>query len=240
MSRQFGLIIEPSVVIRGSRFDPMLGPVPKPEDRRIPFREVRHASDMDKLLAKDPCIVLVIDFFDAEEEDSQSIRAKCASFKSKLLDYIRRGGVVVLCGCYSGNTNSENMNSFFSAAGLAWKFGSYYRCGHEPTSVGMSLKSETSFDFHSTYCVKAVSLSHVSTSEALYLPQDEASTISLVPMFGGRSVDQKECPVAVGSVGSGCLAYLGDVNNSQGSSVIIGALCVWASAGFGSRSQLVL
>ena len=70
-----------------------------------------------------------------------------------------------------------------------------------------------------SYSQKAVFLAHVARDDSVYLPSSDSVTQSLV--FPPSPANQNEAAVAFTKVGEGWLGYIGDVNNEQGSQVVI-------------------
>jgi hypothetical protein len=141
--------------------------------------------------------------------------------RTKLFDYVHRGGILVLMGNFSSLTRPNDMDKFFREAGLPWTKAEYlrttvYRNDTERTLLHSSLPS--------SYSQKAVFLANVSINDAWYLPTDSSRTESLV--FHSEQVqDLQQTPVAFAKLGNGKLGYVGDVNGEEGSDAVVLAMC---------------
>jgi hypothetical protein len=168
-------------------------------------------SVLQTLAVQPPQVVLVTDGSVAQHRN----------VRTKLFDYVHRGGILVLMGNFSSLTRPSDMDKFFREAGLPWTKAEYlrttvYRNDTERTLLHSSLPS--------SYSQKAVFLANVSINDAWYLPTDSSRTESLV--FHSEQVqDLQQTPVAFAKLGNGKLGYVGDVNGEEGSDAVVLAMC---------------
>ncbi|KAK4034391.1 hypothetical protein C8A01DRAFT_39116 [Parachaetomium inaequale] len=113
------------------------------------------------------------------------------------------------------------LHTFFAHAGLSWQAGSYLR-------TTFALNREAAVDaglaakLPPRYSQKALSVAKVKPEEAWYVTDRDSTLESLV--WAPEAVNcPDEAPVAVGRVGSGRFAYIGDVNvEDETGDVIVG------------------
>ena len=106
--------------------------------------------------------------------------------------------------------------------GLEWVDGGYFRTDHQCHAVGTdalhwskSWYPQAKGAVTSRYNVKACMLQDVQAQDALFASVDGATTYSLVPGFGGRTVQEGSTAVAWAKVGEGTVSFFGDVNYEE-------------------------
>jgi hypothetical protein len=140
-----------------------------------------------------------------------------------LLAYIRQGGTAVLMGHFPSFVRPLELHAFFAHAGLSWQAGSYLRTTfalNREAIAGETLPAK----LPARYSQKALSVAKVRPEEAWYVTDAGSTLESLV--WAPEAVNcPDEAPVAAGRVGSGRLAYVGDVNVEDGTGDVVLALC---------------
>jgi len=141
-----------------------------------------------------------------------------------VLEWVKSGGRLVIHG-------ERSAEEVFKVFGKNWAFkGDYYRrTGHvlnDGPASSLGLAPPLCAKLPRSYNVKACMVSDVDDNDRLYSPEEGAVSHSLVPFFGGTSVDADKCPVAASSVGEGRLVFIGDVNAEAATMDIIALLTV--------------
>ncbi|KAK0210178.1 hypothetical protein DFS33DRAFT_1250740, partial [Desarmillaria ectypa] len=137
---------------------------------------------------------------------------------AKLVEWTKAGGCVVVGGMFSGNISGTDMACFF---GLPWRMGSYHRTTFTRNEEHSTVKQNLSLP--SSYSMKAVHLSGVDSSTALYKATTKSRIESLV--FAATPVQiLAEAPAAQTRFGTGYLGYLGDVNAEEESTDVVLAM----------------
>ena len=140
---------------------------------------------------------------------------------TKVLDYVRGGGRLVLMGNFSSSIRPKDQDKFFQEAGLPWTRSDYMR-----TTVHRNDTKELSsyVSLPASYSQKAVFLANVSVEDAWYLPNSSSTIESLV--FRPESIrDLQQTPIALANIEKGKLGYVGDVNGEEGSDAVVFAMC---------------
>lgn len=133
------------------------------------------------------------------------------------------GGGLVIFGClFSSFTKPLRMDALFKYLGLAWKNSDYYRTTFGITEMGKFLFN--GLDIEEKYSAKALQLKHVLPEQMLYKPVENATTQSMV--FAPSEADPNLALAAFVKIGSGAIAYVGDVNAETGSDRLTVALCL--------------
>lgn len=133
------------------------------------------------------------------------------------------GGGLLIFGChFSSFTRPLDIDALFKSLGLPWKNSDYNRTTFGITETGRFLLQGLGFE--ETYSAKALQLSHVLPEQKLYKPVENASTQSMV--FAPSAANPSSTMAAFGKIGSGAVAYVGDVNAETGSDRLIVALCL--------------
>lgn len=135
--------------------------------------------------------------------------------------YVRSGGTLIFMGVFSGFTRPSDYALLFSKFDLPWVSGDYtrhvYLFNPEMTLLDTS-------GMASSYSQKALNVSNVQRSDAVYLPSDESEAGSAV--FPPRSVDGRtQAPAAFARVGAGNVGYVGDVNNESDTGTVVMRMC---------------
>ncbi|KAK0458618.1 uncharacterized protein EV420DRAFT_1543418 [Desarmillaria tabescens] len=147
---------------------------------------------------------------------------KHAKVLAKLVEWTKAGGCVVVGGMFSGNISRTDMGRFFGSSwGLPWRMGSYHRTTFARNEEHNAVKQNPSLP--SSYSMKAVHLSGVDLSTAVYKATTNSRIESLV--FAATPVQNlAESPVAQTRVGNGYFGYLGDVNGEDLSTPVVLAM----------------
>ena len=130
---------------------------------------------------------------------------------SRVVEYARAGGIVVVGGLFSSCVNLGNLDTYFHAWGLSWKKAGYRRS----TCV---LNSATHPGFRSngsmptSYSMKVLSLKGVALGDVVYKRTDDEKV-------------NDEGAITYTRVGNGYLGYIGDVNAEEMSTSVILAMC---------------
>ncbi|XP_037044210.1 uncharacterized protein LOC119080092 [Bradysia coprophila] len=133
------------------------------------------------------------------------------------------GGGLVIFGClFSSFTTPVDIDAMFENLGVPWKNADYYRTTFGITEMGKMLLH--GLDVEETYSAKALQLSQVLPEQMLYKPVENAKTQSLV--FAQAPANPNLALAAFMKIGSGAIAYIGDVNAERGSDRLTVALCL--------------
>jgi hypothetical protein len=178
-------------------------------------------ASLEFLKSNNPQAIFVTDQAVTEEKHS--------AVNEAVKTYVLNGGTAVLAGHFGSFMRPDVTTRWFSATwGLPWKCRDYHR-----TTVylnweahGVPLNVLEHF-----YSQKATFLENVSPKAAWYVPSGEDLDESTLNQFTGnsylspRSRQGLQTPVAYAAVGRGYLGFLGDVNNEEGSILVILAMC---------------
>lgn len=147
------------------------------------------------------------------------------AFLAYLNTYVRRGGTVVFCNRFGGESSLSDMEKVFSTAfGLAWKAGYYHRSTFVLRAANMRRHRLTpAVELPPQCSVKAVHLIDVEEKDRLYVPRSDSCIESFV--FAPQPIDQDETPVAWADVGEGMVGYIGDVNSEGEGERVLLAMC---------------
>ncbi|KAJ4494355.1 hypothetical protein C8R41DRAFT_829828 [Lentinula lateritia] len=152
--------------------------------------------------------------------DAAPTQSKYRSLNEQLVRYARAGGVVVF-GCnFSNHFSFDTAERFFRAWGVPWELGHYHR-----TTVYLNADGVQGMDLtglESSYSVKALNLTQVLPTSAVYSPSQDSRTQSHV--FAATSVDTSQTPAAYSAIGDGYLGYTGDVNAEEPTTKVIMAM----------------
>ncbi|KAG7453095.1 uncharacterized protein BT62DRAFT_959370 [Guyanagaster necrorhizus] len=127
------------------------------------------------------------------------------SVLTKLIEYTKAGGLVVIGGLFSTSISSLEMDGFWLKWGQPWKMGSYHRETFFRNANNATVQVNPSLSKH--YSMKAVYLKNVNSSAAMYKDSDQSGDI--------------ESPAIHTKLGSGYLGYLGDVNAEKSSTNVL-------------------
>ena len=151
--------------------------------------------------------------------DPGIVERKHAKVLTKLIEYVKSGGTLVVGGSFSTFVRPTDNDAFFKKAfGLNWKMGSYHR-----TTFSLNLARPERLlrgpSLAPSYSMKTVHLKGISRDSVVYGPTAESRTQSMV--FAPSAVDLDEAPVVYTQVGQGYLGYIGDVNGEKASTNVI-------------------
>ncbi|GAA6057710.1 hypothetical protein JCM3770_002656 [Rhodotorula araucariae] len=153
---------------------------------------------------------------------SDLAKDKYADLRTALRVFAEKGGRLVLGGPIANHIPYGGISEFLASFGVAWKTAGYHRTTHylnpaHPLFAGLSGDWIARAALPSSYSCKAVVLKGVPASDMLFRSTDESGVESLSMALGGGQVDSDEVAVAAGKVGTGWVAWVGDVNQEQGS-----------------------
>ncbi|KAK0227915.1 hypothetical protein IW262DRAFT_1347813 [Armillaria fumosa] len=129
------------------------------------------------------------------------------SILTKLIQYTKAGGLVVIGGFFSTFVSFVDMDKFWLKWGQTWKMGSYHcetfyrNASNSTVQVNPSLANDCT--------MKAVYLKNVKPSSAMYMGTEQSHDGDI------------ETPVIHTKLGLGYLGYLGDVNAEQNSTNVL-------------------
>ncbi|KAG6817046.1 hypothetical protein H0H87_000458 [Tephrocybe sp. NHM501043] len=141
---------------------------------------------------------------------------------TKLVEYAKDGGSVIIGGDFSGTVRPKYMDTFFLKSwGVPWKSGSYHRTtfyanpSHELVKANALLAP--------SYSMKALHVKDISPDVVVYRPTGQSRLESLV--FAPSPVTNlAESPAVRTRVGKGHVAYIGDVNWEQDTAKLVLAM----------------
>lgn len=142
-------------------------------------------------------------------------------FLAHLEGWLRSGGRLVLHG--EGQLIGIIANIILKDEGK-WHFcGDWYRrCKHSRNKAPEAVVDYTTLP--RGYSMKATMLSGVLPRHQVYSPRPNTLSTSNIPGFGGHVVHTRLTAVAAAKVGSGLLAYIGDVNLEEQTIELFGRL----------------
>lgn len=151
--------------------------------------------------------------------------AKYSKVTRKLVSYAQAGGNVVLGGQLVSNIRPNDLEKVFKTTwGLFWKPGSYFRSTfHLNQGSGVAQPNPS---LPNEYSMKAVHISNISPSDAVYAATSTSYTQSAVfppsKAKGKSKVD--EAPVVCTQIGRGRFGFVGDVNGEEESTKAVMAI----------------
>ena len=151
--------------------------------------------------------------------DPEITEKKYAVVLSRLVEYAKAGGTVVIGGSFSTFICGSDNDAFFKKAwGLSWKMGSYQRTTFylNPSRPERLLGGPS---LPASYSMKTVHLKGIAPESVVYGPTIESRTQSMV--FASSAVNLNEAPVVYTRIGHGFLGYIGDVNGETDSTNVI-------------------
>jgi hypothetical protein len=131
-----------------------------------------------------------------------------------LVRYARSGGIVVAGLAFSSSVTENEFRAFFAAFGLAWKRGSYHR---QEFYLNILNALGSSHLLDASYIMKALQVDGITEYMAIYDstgPGKSSVQLLAIPLRSGQS-QSNQAPIAVTSVGTGRLGYIGDVSYEQ-------------------------
>ncbi|RAQ41189.1 hypothetical protein AFGD_011423 [Aspergillus flavus] len=117
-----------------------------------------------------------------------------------VLEYVRRGGTVVIMGHFPSFVRPNHLKPFFSQAGLNWESGSYQRTTLALNPAALSVANAEKLP--QRYSQKAVFVKNVAPGDMWYKTDDDSVVQSMV--FPATKVNMAgETAVALAKVGTG-------------------------------------
>ncbi|OAQ67670.1 triacylglycerol lipase [Pochonia chlamydosporia 170] len=162
----------------------------------------------------EPLAVLITD-------EALTLGASISVWES-VLAYVRGGGTAIVMGHFPSFARLNNVEPFFSRAGLPWGAGSYHRTtlALNQSAVGVANAQK----LPQKYSQKAVFVKNVAPEDMWYNTDNDSVVESLV--FAPTSAKVVGVTaVALANIGEGKLGYVGDVNAEEGSNAVVLAMC---------------
>lgn len=186
--------------------------------RRGPVTEATTPEDAStKISAQIPGTILVT--------TADFAKKRHFALHTKVIEYARVGGTVIFCGQFSNTITPPNFDAFFASKwGLPWKFGDYHRSTCTPNPV---CRPKVQNGLPESYCVKAVHVQGAAVEDMVYISTPDSKIQSHVfPPDSAHNPEQ--APVIFTAFGNGYVGYVGDVNQEEGTTAAIIAMCNWA------------
>jgi hypothetical protein len=147
-----------------------------------------------------------------------------AAVLAKVLSYVQSGGLVIIGLHFPDFVDIDAFNKLFTQDfGLPWKRGDYHLADFQfnpnctlPTSAARDLLPPP-------YTMKVVHIANARPHEKIFVPVPGGTTLSHV--FPPGPTGQEQAAVVCAKMGSGFLAYVGDVNAEDESNDVILSLC---------------
>lgn len=156
--------------------------------------------------------------------DAGIIKSTNARVLTKVVEFTKSGGTLVVGGMFPSMASNPEMSKFFSAFGLSWKRGSYG--WNEFDAVWTSETGKRNPSLPESYSMKAVNIESIRPSDVVYMQggdlwddDDDDFNVFTKPATPGF-----ESPVLRTRVGNGYLGYVGDVNGEDESTEVVLAL----------------
>ncbi|KAG6897875.1 hypothetical protein C0992_009673 [Termitomyces sp. T32_za158] len=147
---------------------------------------------------------------------------KNAKTLTKLVEYTKAGGTVVIGGAFSNNVSLDYMGTFFLKSwGVPWKDGSYHRTTFSLNPAHELAKSNPLLA--QSYSMKALHVKDISPDVVVYQPT-EGSRLESMVFSPSPITNLNESPAVRTRVGKGYLGYIGDVNWEDGSAKLLLAM----------------
>lgn len=200
-------------------FDPYVGPMIDKLKAASTYSPCRSPKAALEFLKSSPAPAAVL-ITDADVINKAGHR----SLMTHLVDFARKGGRVVFGGEIASYTETPKLGPLFKNVwGLPWDMSGYHRTTHQLQSQHPFVKAQKlGSTLPVSYSMKSVFLHKVAPVDAVYRPGRGSQTESHV--FPASKVDSEETPVAMGRVGDGWLAWVGDVNVEEGTQKVTVAL----------------
>lgn len=142
---------------------------------------------------------------------------------SQLARFAKDGGAVICCCNVSSFCLPGDLKDFFGTFGLQWTSGDYHRTDHVLNEAFKLTFGASAFaELKPTYSQKALHLNHVPFNCRIYGPTSDSRTQSRV--FPPMAVNHSQSSAVLGTCGKGYVGYVGDVNNEEGSQILLMAL----------------
>lgn len=143
--------------------------------------------------------------------DAGIVKRKHRAITTKLVEYARGGGVVIIGFSFPTFVSPPDADAFFSnQLGLSWKFGNYHRETFRVSPVMARFVQPRYRSMVKDYNMKAVQLVDVPEYAQVYVSTEA----------------ENQTAVAFQAVGEGYLGWIGDVNTEAGSTGLVLAMCV--------------
>ena len=187
--------------------------------RRGPILEATTAADAStKITAHIPSTILIT--------TADFAKKRHAALHSKVAEYARAGGTVIICGQFCNFIEPPRFNAFISSVwDLPWTFGDYHRSTYIPNPTR---RSKVQHGLPESYCVKAVHIQDAAAEDMVYISTPDSRIQSHV--FPPDSAhDLGQAPIVFTALGKGYLGYVGDVNQEKHTTAVILAMCNWDS-----------
>ncbi|KAF9279100.1 hypothetical protein BGZ68_008139 [Mortierella alpina] len=180
------------------------------------FQQAKDSTTATRLLSQlpKPVAVLITD-------EALTLPSNSAVWDA-VLEYVRNGGTAVVMGLFPSFVEPDRIKPFFARAGLPWAAGSYNRT---TLALNRAVVGEASVSkLPQSYSQKAVFVKNVESEHMWY--QTDSSSVVQSKVFAPTSAHKPgETAVAMATVGSGKLGYVGDVNAEDGSTAVVLAMC---------------
>lgn len=163
-----------------------------------------------------PKVIIATDHGLTEPDNAESL--------AKVVSYVRNGGLLIFGLDFPDLVDIDAFNQLFTQEfGLPWKRGDYHRADFQ-VNPNCTLPTGATRDLlPQPYSMKAVHIANAHPHEKILLPV--LGGISPSRVFPQALTGQEQAAVVCAKVGSGFVAYVGDVNNEDQSNDVILALC---------------
>ncbi|KAF8061751.1 hypothetical protein FPV67DRAFT_1452635 [Lyophyllum atratum] len=165
--------------------------------------------------------------------DAGIVKPEHAPVLSRLVEYVKSGGSVVVGGLFSTFVLAEDMNAFFKNTwGLPWKGGSYHLARFSLNALHRTTAMNNS-SLAASYSMKALHVGGISAGDVLYFPVDDLQLLANTSMDIN---DHSESPAVQRRIGCGYFGYIGDVNAEPETTDVILAMLGLLDAPDGTAS----
>ncbi|KAF9927111.1 hypothetical protein BGZ67_007669 [Mortierella alpina] len=197
-------------------FDEMYAPLLTALRSNAEFQRAENSTSAIRFLSQrpEPSAVLITD-------EALTLPTNSAVWEA-VLAYVRRGGTAIVMGLFPSFVEPDSIKPFFSRAGLPWSAGPCHR-----TTLALNpaaVDEANARKLPQRYSQKAVFVKNVAQENIWYQTDDNSVVQSAV--FAPTSANATgQTAVAMATVGSGKLGYVGDVNAEDGSNAVVLAMC---------------
>ena len=140
-----------------------------------------------------------------------------------LSQYAKNGGIVILASLFSSFVRGSDFAEMCQNMQLPWGRGDYHRTDFALNPAFAPVFGKRTFQtLEKSYSMKALHLANVQSTAKVYVPTDDSRIQSFV--FPPDTVDTAQTPAVWQKHGQGHIAYIGDVNNENGSQALIMAM----------------
>lgn len=147
-------------------------------------------------------------------------RKSYIDFQLELVEYVRKGGALILACLFSGNASPDLQDAMLARFGLPWKYGDYHRSTFTRNPAFRDVLGPQLYNsLEESYSMKTLHLKHVPADASVYVSSWTQSEV-----FPATTVDLYQCPAAFARFGRGYVGYIGDVNNEVGSQKLLMAM----------------